>query len=244
MEEPMLSATQHQRVDRYLAELAGALGGLPETERADVVAGIREHIEAALAGRSPVTDADVDEVLRALGDPLAIAAEATGADGVSGAAAGPAIGGRRDAPVLSRDWVPAFVVVALLAAPLLLTLLATVGGILLLPFAVLAGWAALWLSQLWTPLEKLAGTFLLPALSVLLFFGLFTSGASEVCSGGVREDGTTYESCTTEGGWLTPAVFWAILIGVAAASVATAVVLYRNGRRRAAELAQSFSTGA
>jgi hypothetical protein len=245
MEEPMLTATQHQRIDRYLAELEGALGDLPESERADVVAGVREHIEAALADRPEVTDADVDEVLRALGDPLTIAAEATGDTGIDdGVSPGPAgVGPRRDVPLTSRDWVPGLVVVALLAAPLVLTLLATLGGIFLLPIVMLAGWTVLWISALWTPAEKVAGTFLLPALSVLLFFGLFTTGGGEVCSGGVREDGTTYESCSSDG-WLTPAVFWVVFLVVVAASIATAVVVYRNGRRRATELAQSFSTGA
>lgn len=237
----MLTATQHERIDRYLAELAGALGDLPESERDDVVAGVREHVQAALADRPAVTDADVDEVLRALGDPLTIAAEATGDDGGSG---GRAVGGSEDhrirtVPVLQRDWVPGFVVVALLAAPLVLTFVATLGGIFLLPFVLLAGWAVLWISPLWTPVEKLAGTFLLPALSVLLFLGLFTTGSTEVCSGG-SDIPTT---CTTEG-WLTPVVFWIIFATVAAGSIATTVVLYRNGQRRAAALAQSFSTGA
>ncbi|TDC49201.1 hypothetical protein E1212_19090 [Jiangella ureilytica] len=245
MEEPMLTATQHQRIDRYLAELDGALGGLPETERADVVAGVREHIEAALTDRGGITDDDVDEVLRALGDPLTIAAGATGDDGGS---PGPATVASEDdrvrtVPMLQRDWVPGFVMVGLLIGPLVLTLLATIGGIFLLPFVMLGGWAVLWISPLWTPLEKLAGTFLLPGVGILLFVGLFTTGSTEVCGGGMREDGSTYQTCTTDG-WLTPMVFWITFVAVAALSIGTAYVLYRNGRRRTAALAQSFSTGA
>lgn len=238
----MLTATQHQRIDRYLDELAGALGGLPAGERDDLVAGVREHIQAALADRPDVTDDGVDEVLRALGDPLAIAAEATGdRDGDGPTAAPTAPTGQ--VPLLSRDWVPGFVVAALLAAPLVLTLLASFGGIFLLPVVMLAGWTALWVSALWTPLEKLAGTFLLPGLGVLLFFGVFTTGASEVCSGGTRADGSTYETCTTDGG-MTPLVFWIVFVVVATLCIGATVVVYRNGRRRATALAQSFSTGA
>ncbi len=238
----MLTATQHQRIDRYLAELAGALGALPASERDDLVTGVREHIQAALADLPERTDADVDEVLRALGDPLTIAAEATGDDGDSGGPAAVATGDdrRRDVPMLQRDWVPGLVVATLMAAPLVLTALAGFGGIFLLPVATVAGWTVLWMSPLWTPTEKLLGTFLLPGLNVLLFLGLFHTSSSEMCTGG----SDTPTTCTTEGGWLTPAVFWAILLVVAAASVATIVVVYRNGRRRAAEPAQSFSTGA
>ncbi len=240
----MLTATQHQRVDRYLAELAGALGGLPESERDDVVAGVREHIETALTGRSPVTDAAVDEVLRALGDPLAIAAAAVD-DGGSGApgAAGPAAQPRK-APLTSRGSTPTLVGVVLLVgvAPLVLGFFV---GLFLLPFVLIAGWALLWLSPLWTTGEKVAGTFLLPALGPVFFlFTFLVSGGTEMCPGSGTSGGMYTETCTREGAVLAPLGAWAVTAALAVASVGTAVVLYRNGRRRAAELAQSFSTGA
>lgn len=243
----MLTATQHERIDRYLAELAGALGDLPEGERDDVIAGVREHIQAALADRRSVTDADVDEVLRALGDPLTIAAEATGDDGGSG---GPAVvtpedNRRREVPVLQRDWVPGAVVVALLVGALVLPFLISFGGVLLLPFLLVTGWALLWISPLWTVGEKVAGTFLLPAAGVVFFtFTFLAWGGTEVCSSSGGSDGTYNETCRNEGGALTPLAAWAVIAAVAAAGIVTAVVLYRNGRRRAAAAAQSFSTGA
>ncbi|TDD72017.1 hypothetical protein E1262_04705 [Jiangella aurantiaca] len=43
---------------------------------------------------------------------------------------------------------------------------------------------------------------------------------------------------------LSPVIVWPLVIAPAAASITAAVVLYRNGRRRVAEPAQSFSTGA
>lgn len=236
----MLTATQHQRIDRYLAELAGALGDLPEAERDDVAGGIREHIQAALADRPAVTDADVDEVLRALGDPLAVAAAATGD-------AGPATPEpRRDVPVLQRDWIPGAVVAALLLGPAVLMFLVSVGGILLMPFMLVVGWVLLWASPLWSVGEKLAGTFLMPAAGIVFFaFTFLASGRTEVC---VSDDGgpagTYSETCTTEGGVLSPLAAWVVLGLVAALSIATAVVVYRNGRRRSAELGQIFSTGA
>lgn len=243
----MLTATQHQRVDRYLAELAGALGALPESERDDVVAGVREHIEAALTGRSPVTDADVDEVLRALGDPLAIAAEATGDDsGSSGPRGVTTEAGPRRIPLTSRASLPTLVVLLLVAAPLVLMFFAALGGFLLLPFALIAGWALLWLSPLWTVGEKVAGTFLLPGLGVVVpSFTFLVSGETEVCSSTGSGDRTSSESCTTAGdAILTPLGAWLVIGVLAVAAVTTAVVLIRNGQRRAAEPAQSFSTGA
>lgn len=242
----MLTATQHQRIDRYLDELAGALGGLPAGERDDLVAGVREHIQAALADRPDVTDDGVDEVLRALGDPLAIAAEATGDDGVSvgPTGVGPAGVGPGKRPLSQRDWVPAAVVALLAAAPLVLPVLATVGGIFALPVALITGWLLLWVSPLWTPGEKTAGTFLLPALGMFWLFALVGTVGTSVCSGSMDSDGTvTGEVCTSDSP--VPPVVAGILLAVfAVATVVTAVVLLRNGRRRATALAQSFSTGA
>lgn len=244
----MLTATQHLRIDRYLGELDGALGDLPETERADVVAGVREHIQAALADRPEVTDAAVDEVLRALGDPLAIAAEATGDDGGSrGPAVAASAPGPRKVPLTSRDRTPAMVVVLLGAAPLVLMFFAALGGFFLLPFALVAGWVLLWLSPLWTVGEKVAGTFLLPAFGVASFgFAFLTLGGSEVCASGGPSDGPEPAPvCTSSNdAILTPLGAWIVLGVLAVAAVVTAVVLVRNGRRRAADLAQSFSTGA
>ncbi len=236
----MLTAAQHQRIDRYLAELSGALGDLPATEREDVVGGVREHIQAALADRSTVTDADVDQVLRALGDPLTIAATATGGRDA------PMPESERDVPVLQRDWIPGAVVATLLLGPLILPFFVSFGGILLLPLLLVVSWAVLWISPLWTALEKLAGSFLLPALGTSLLFGLIGVGSTETCMSSSSTNGDTSEVCTTDGGVLAPAAAWAVLVAAAVASIATAVVLYRNGRRRAQMRGerQSFSTGA
>jgi uncharacterized membrane protein len=247
MEEPMLTATQHQRIDRYLAELAGALGELPETERADLVAGIREHIQAALADGPGVTDDAVDEVLRALGDPLTIAAEAIGDDGGS---RGPAVSGSgadsAKVPLPQRDWVPAAVVALLGAAPLLLPIFISFGGIILLPFALVAGWVLLWSSPLWTAGEKILGTFVLPALGLVAFVFVFmVAGGSEVCSGSGDSEGDYTETCEpTSDALLSPVAAWIVLGVLVVGAIVTATVLLRNGRRRGAALAQSFSTGA
>ncbi|WP_146605344.1 HAAS signaling domain-containing protein [Jiangella anatolica] len=255
MEEPMLTATQHQRIDRYLAELSGALTELPAGDRDDLLAGIREHIAAALAGRTEVTDADVDEVLSALGDPLAIAAEATGGVPGGGPGGGPAptraAPAAPAAPTLSRDWVPAVVVLTLLLGPIVLPFLVSFGGLLLLPLLLLAGWVVLWVSPLWTPGEKLAGTFLLPAAGTAAFIAFFvawdTSGTgSKYCEGGSTASGGYTETCTSGGGSDSggSAIALGVLVVIAIASLVTAFVLYRNGRRRTDALAQSFSTGA
>ena len=62
-------------VDAYLGDLERALGGLEESERADVVAAVSEHIEAYLA-QSDGSAADVAAVLEHLGPVERIAREA------------------------------------------------------------------------------------------------------------------------------------------------------------------------
>ena len=61
-------------VEAYLDDLDRALAGIDPAERADVVASIREHVDASLGDRP--TAADVREVLQRLGPVERIAREA------------------------------------------------------------------------------------------------------------------------------------------------------------------------
>ena len=236
----MLTATQHERIDRYLAELTGALGDRPEAERDDVVAGVREHIQAALADRPAVTDDAVDDVLRALGDPLAIGAEASGP--AEAGTAGTGLGSEQ-VPLLQRGWIPLAVVAPLTLGIFALLFFVSFGGILLLPFLIVGSWIMLWLSPLWVPWEKVIGTVLLPAPGLAAVLGI-SGASSQTCVGesSVAGEETLPETCSEVTS--DPVLALPVTVVLVVAGILAAVVLYRNGRRRAAAAAQSFSTGA
>lgn len=67
-----LTDRARDRLDEYLDEVRRAAGARDDVDAEDVVAGVREHIDAELAERdpaSPVTVARLDEVLERLGMP-------------------------------------------------------------------------------------------------------------------------------------------------------------------------------
>lgn len=72
-----MNGTTNATVRDYLADVERALADLPRHQREEIVAGLREHIDTALADAPPGTVADV---LDRLGSPAEIAAEARGAD--------------------------------------------------------------------------------------------------------------------------------------------------------------------
>lgn len=71
------STTGREEVDRYLTDLGRMLDGADPAVRADVLGGVREHVDAALEelGR-PATARDTRRVLADLGAPEAVAEEA------------------------------------------------------------------------------------------------------------------------------------------------------------------------
>lgn len=95
------TSTTHPQVAAYLDELTRILADLDPAERAEVVEGVREHVEAALTG-TKVTDADVRAALGELGPAQAVADEAyAGRPPVARTVNRP--------PLTSRGWVPALV---------------------------------------------------------------------------------------------------------------------------------------
>lgn len=74
-EPPQGPVLQNPVVSAYLADLARALSGVEESERADVLASVREHVEAALGDGEPTSD-EVRTVLEHLGPVERIAAAA------------------------------------------------------------------------------------------------------------------------------------------------------------------------
>lgn len=110
-----MNTTQHPLVNRYLDDLARLLDQLPPGDRAEVLAGVQEHIEAGLAARGLATDEDVAAVLTELGPPDAVAREAFDSGQVSsgqyavGQPSAVPPGGQWSAPRVpfsSRPWVP------------------------------------------------------------------------------------------------------------------------------------------
>jgi len=158
------------RTARYQDDLARLLAALEPVERAEVLDGVREHIDAALAevGHAP-TDADVDRILGQLGSPGMVAeaalAERPPAEGRSGVAAAPAGGDWREQ--LMGRWVPPTAVIGLF----LLGWWAF-NPYVWIPLAVPV--LLLVLSQLWTVPEKVFGALVPPVGLSVMTIGAFT----------------------------------------------------------------------
>jgi hypothetical protein len=88
-------------VERYLQELTALLQGIDPVERAEVVEGVREHIDSSLAGGDRTEDR-VRAVLSELG-PAATVAEEAHADRP---ASGVLLRSAMRPPLTSRAWVP------------------------------------------------------------------------------------------------------------------------------------------
>jgi len=72
-----VTTTENALVREYLARLDAALAGLAAEERRQIIDGVAEHAATALAEVDEPTEADVQSILARLGEPEAIAAEAT-----------------------------------------------------------------------------------------------------------------------------------------------------------------------
>lgn len=111
-----MNSTQHRLVSTYLDDLTRALADLDPADRAEVLAGVREHIDAGLAARGGATSADVSAVLSEVGTPEEVAREAysTGqyAEGPAPLPAAPLARPRWS----DRSWVPVAVVILLMWA--------------------------------------------------------------------------------------------------------------------------------
>ncbi|MFC8501962.1 hypothetical protein ACFUC1_06350 [Pedococcus sp. NPDC057267] len=189
----MTAETTHPLADAYLRDLELLLHGIEPGERAEVLAGVREHLEAGAGAGA--TDAEVRAALAELGPPQAIADEAYAGRPATVLVAAPAPAAPRR-PALSGTWVPAVVGVLLglcvvwtlltsglrpaytgssvnggpevvdayALHPLEVLVLALLGGFwLLLPCSVLV-----LASQLWRRGEKARLVVLTPAIGVVL----------------------------------------------------------------------------
>src|SRR4051794_8512550 len=101
MNEPTDRNVVHPLAAQYLAELDRLLVGIDPAVRADTLAGVHEHLDAATGGSQ--NDVRVREALAQLGSPDDVAAEAHG-----NRVAPPA-----PVPLSSKGWVPVVVGVLL-----------------------------------------------------------------------------------------------------------------------------------
>ncbi|HEX2362760.1 MAG TPA: hypothetical protein VHI11_11865 [Jiangellaceae bacterium] len=213
------------QVERYLRELSAALSAMPEPERAEVVSGIREHIDASLPDQP--TDANIERVLRDLGDPLAIAAEAGG---------GPQARMEPKVPLLQRRWVPPA------------TALPPVGGVLFFWLGVtlllsLGSLVLLWASPLWRVGEKILGTFVFAVLPpVLLALGAMAARPSDARCDGIGVDSVTVECAGDVAQDVLPVALPGLLYVLVV--IGTAAFLWWRGAARARVSAQAAGRSA
>jgi hypothetical protein len=188
----------HPLIAAYLEELERLLGGTDPGERAEVMSGVREHLDSALGSGVRVGDDEVRDALAELGPPQLVADEAYAGHRPTTAVAPAGVS------VLARPWVPV-VVAVLTAIGLLLTILVvtSIGGVessssssgdgtgvttetrtpeeltgspLLGSFSALMVTLPLWatvavlvgLSPLWVRREKLIAALLIPAAALLM----------------------------------------------------------------------------
>lgn len=201
-EEKPVGLSSDERVHRYLAEVDAALAARGVVDRAEIVADLREHVEAARSEGE-----DVAPLLAGLGDPQVIAAEAA-----------------PDQPSRPAPYVPAPVQPQpqprRSAWPALVALgLVVLGSFLLGPVTpsvvpvgvIILGWVGIWASPLWRTGEQFLGTLFVPAPGIVCAAALgFFAGGSETCETTSDAFGTQ-TVCTTAGG---DGSLFALVIGI------------------------------
>lgn len=148
-------------VQNYLERLRQAADRLPPERSAELVAEIREHIDAAVAAGEAGTEAELRDLLDRLGDPEEIVAAAADDD----APAAPPPVGRYRRPGIGLE----------IAAVALMTL-----GSLILVVGWAVGAILLWTSRRWTTGEKLLGTLVVPGGPFLILLSVQFGG--QVCT--------------------------------------------------------------
>ncbi|MEO6821918.1 MAG: hypothetical protein ABI468_05535 [Candidatus Nanopelagicales bacterium] len=187
-------------VSDYLARLTRAAAALAPQQRADLVAGISEHIDTARRSGEAPDEAAVRNLLDRLGDPAEIVAAADGGDQ-----------GAVPAPARGRGMGLEIAAVAML----------TVGS-----FVMVIGWlfgvGLLWASRRFTLGEKVLATLVVPGgpFGVLLLFGAMLPSTQTCMATASSNDQTGQlvqgpETCTGFAfpSWLGIALFIAAVVG-------------------------------
>ena len=219
----MTNSTADRLVDEYLTRLAGASQALPPDRRTELLAEIREHIDASMSGGTGADEAAVRTMLDRLGDPADIVAAALEDNPLAPPPNPGRSLGRRTGIGLEVGAV----------------VMLTVGS--LIPLGWFVGVILLWSSGLWRRSEKLLGTLIVPGgPGLALFGGAFAAswlGGAQPCVGPVASTisgqiVTPAQACTSSG--LAPALGVALLLVVLIAPIVVAIVLLNRARGRTA----------
>ena len=231
-----MTVTSPDLAERYLAELDRLLTHADPDERADVLASVREHIEAALAeqaaqGRAP----DVAAVLAGLGSPEQVAGGVRG-DGHPVGPTPPGVASR--AAALSGTWV----------APVacLLLIVGALGGIVFAPLLLWVGGAILMAaSPLWTTREKVLALVVSPIGYLAVVVGATWSVWKVECSQTFDGSGTLLQSTgmCSPGTNIGASIGLVVVATLVVAAFAYVVVLWRRGAARAERLSASATAG-
>ena len=210
-------------VDDYLGRLGVAAAGLAPDRREDLLSGIREHIDEAIASGEAGDEASLRALLDRLGEPEEIVASAAepGDAQVWSPPPAPQVYYRRPGTGLE------------IAAALFLTI-----GSLLFVVGWLAGIVMVWSSRRWTLLEKLAATLVFPGGAGLALWLSIVAVGQTTCTSTTTDAGlgsvaVAPETCTSSGLSL-PAPFGAIvLVAWLVLPLVVAGVLLHRARGRA-----------
>ncbi|KQX46151.1 MULTISPECIES: hypothetical protein [unclassified Streptomyces] len=156
-----MNAIDHPLVAAYLDAVARETVMLPAERRAELLADLREHVEAAGAR----DDDQVRAVLAGLGDPRTVAASALTEEAPAGTVA-PA------ADFRGRTRLTALL---LSVSGLLLLIGSTLGTI-----ALIASMVLLWTSSQWDRREKVIATAACVTVPVLVFLGALLGAAGRI----------------------------------------------------------------
>ena len=212
-------------VEDYLRRLDAAAYPLGEDRRSELLAGIREHIEASVESGEVHDEASLRALLDRLGDPEEIVAAARD-DDAPGATPYP-LGA--PPPVAYRR--------AGIGLEITAALFLTVGSIL---FVVgwLVGVVLVWASRRWTLGEKLVATLVFPGGPFAALFLAGTVSGTRSCFSGSAVDANgvetlTPETCTTSGAVLPQWLGIPLLLAWVVLPIIVAGVLVMRARRRA-----------
>jgi uncharacterized membrane protein len=214
-------------VEDYLRRLDAAAYPLGEDRRSELLAGIREHIEASVESGEVHDEASLRALLDRLGDPEEIVAAARD-DDAPGATPYP-LGS--PPPVAYRR--------AGIGLEITAALFLTVGSVLFV-IGWLVGVVLVWSSRRWTLGEKLVATLVFPGGPFAVVFLAGTVSGTESCFSSTETAGldgpvigTPVESCTTSGFVLPQWLGIPLLLAWLVLPIVVAGVLVMRARRRA-----------
>lgn len=216
-----MTETPPDLAGRYLDELDRLLTHADPDERADVLAAVREHIEAALAEQAARgLPPDVATVLAGLGSPEEVA---------GGVPDGGAPGGVPRAAALAGTWV----------APVacLLLIVGALGFALIAPLVLWLGGAILMAaSPLWQVREKVIALVVSPVGVVLFVAATTLSFRSMSCIQAFDEAGKVVQSTCPSGAPVAGRVLLGVVVALILGGFAYVVVLWRRGAARSRQL--------